>query len=477
MGSLSPKTVDSRPFPGGRYVTRGGSHAISGRKTLSRAVVADVTAARVDGVPVTQLVTLDTDQTVTSLGVTAGHVLGDLTVGGRIDGETVAPGWLDHLLTNDSQALDVDIVFVGGVSQLGDLHVASINGETVDDLFEGLIVPESGRAVAVTGKKRFTVAVTADAVTVGGRVNGADPADWLTVSGAQLVIGPLTLTGRGFFANMVAAGRIDGVDMTALLQDAIFTDSEQEQLVYGVKAFTDPAIMSSLLIDAPVNGVSAGQVLWTRGTQTITGTHTYVGPVRAGGLHVYLDLLVPDGGRVGGLDFSELPAHAATAADDTHTERLVFDKVVVRGDVLTDRLNGVDVQELTDNVLRRAGGRITGRWRFESLRVNGSVSSAHGAGGYHLSQLRRRVISLTGGGTLRAPVFFEKLVVEAGGEVEGQVVLGGVPWEQALANLASQHQPIVINGEWTGEKVKVFQGRGHWVNLFVICCTIWSFAG
>ena len=453
VGSITPQTVDSRPFPGGRYVTRGGSHIISGRKTLSRAVVSSVTAARVDGVPVTEFVTLDTDQTLASLSVTSGHILGDLTVGGTIDGASVAPGWLDHLMTNDTETLNVDVVFAGGVSMVGDLLAANINGGSVEEIFGDLIVPEPGQAVTVTGKKRFTAAVTADNVTVGGLVNGADPRDWLTCSTDQLVVGTLNLTGRGFFANMIAAGTVDGVDIAALIQDAIYTDSEQEQLIYGVKAFAGPVSMSTLLIDGPVNGVSSGEVLWTRGTQTITGTHSYIGTVRAGGLHALGDLLVPDGARVGGLDFSELPSRAAMSINDTHTEKMVFDKVIVRGDVLTERLNGANITELTAKVLRRSGGRITGRWRFESLRVNGSVSSSHGAGGYHLKQLKPRVVSLTRGGTLRAPVLFETLSVEAGGVVRGHVVLGGVPWEEALDNLASTHRPIVINGEWEGEAI------------------------
>ncbi|XP_043231885.1 uncharacterized protein LOC122386609 isoform X1 [Amphibalanus amphitrite] len=448
-GSLAPQTVDSKPFPGGRYVTRGGSHVISGQKTLNRVVASSVTAAQVDGVPVTQLVTLDTEQTLTSLSVTTGHVLGDLTVGGTIDGVRVAPGWLDHLITNVTETLDADLVFAGGVTHLGNLHAASINGGSAEKVFGGLIVPEPDRPALVTGKKRFTAAVTTDEVTVGGAVNGADPANWLSVSGEQLVVGPLTLAGRGFFASLMVAGRVDGVDITALIQEAIYTDAEHEQLLYGVKAFTDPATMSALLVDGPINSVGAGEVLWTRGTQTITGSHAYLGPVRAGGLHAYGDLLVPDGARVGGLDFSELPSHAATLANDTHTERLVFDRVIVRGDVLTDHLNGVDLRHLTTGVLRRGGGTITGRWRFESLRVNGSVTTAQGAGGYHLGQLRQRVISVSRGGTVRAPVFFERLSVEDGGEVRGKIVLGGVPWEEVLENLASRDRPININASKT----------------------------
>ena len=408
-----------------------------------------VTAARVDGVPVTQFVTLDTDQTLTSLGVTSAHVLGDLTVGGEIDGVRVAPGWLDHLLANNShgtQPLNVDVIFAGGVTHIGDLYASSINGETVEDIFGGLIVPESDQPVTITGKKTFTASVTADSVTVGGLVNGDDPRDWLTKSGDQLMVGPLILASNGFFANMIAAGKIDGVDITALIQDAIYTDIEQEQIIYGVKAFASPVIMSSLIIDGPVNEISPEEILWTRGVQTVTGNHAYLGSVRTGALHAYGDFIVPDGVRIGGLDFSDLPSRAASIANDTHAERLIFDKVIVRGDVLTDKLNGIDIHELTKNILRRTGGRITGRWRFESLIVNGSIASAHGAGGYHLGQLKNRVVSLTGGGTLSAPVEFENLVVEHGGRVDGRVVLGGVPWEEVLYNLASQHQPITING-------------------------------
>ncbi|XP_037067962.1 uncharacterized protein LOC119089400 [Pollicipes pollicipes] len=429
-GSLSPQAVNGQPFPGDRYVTPSGVHAITGAKTLSRVTVARLAAGRLDGLAPTQLVTLDTSQTLERLRLDAAHVLGRLTVGGRVDGVRLAPGWLDHLLRNGTQTLNTTLVFSGSVTQLGDLTAADLDGGRLERLLTRLVSqPPPGQPASVGGRKHLAASVAAGAVTVRGMVNGDNPADWLTLSSDQLVSGLLTLAQAGFFSNLIVAGQVDSVDFALLSQDAIYTTAEHQQLLLGVKAFSDAVMVPQLQLEGALNGRQPAELLWTRGDQTVSGTHTYLGAMRAGGLHARGQL-------------------AAAAADGSRTEVLVFDRLEVRGSTTIDWIGEHDLLQLTDGVLRAGGGLVSGRWHFQSLRVNGSVTSAEGAGGWQLSGLRQRLVSLTGVTTVGAPLAFEQLLV-TGAAVQGRLWLGGLPWQQVLFGLAQRGDDIVINATKT----------------------------
>ncbi|XP_065071330.1 uncharacterized protein LOC135696002 isoform X2 [Rhopilema esculentum] len=417
-----------------QVVTKQGSEVIIGDLEFLSNVTCEMLSVegKFDGLNLNDLMLTFGDQIIHGNKVFQGDVTvrKNVTVGGLINGVNLTKLDSEMMRITGNQNVWGELVFKNGFHANGSIHVSGfVNGVDISEL--------SARAVRldglgiINGKKTFMQNVDVHgSVDFKDRVNSLNMTnlftDVMSKSKDQVITGRkvfasekgIRVTGGLVAEDIGVGGLVDGVNVTALDQQAVKLSDDQD--LFGEYLFLNRTNFNDgIQVNGLLNGINiSSDVMLTRGDQKITGTKSFKELVVNGSIEIT--------GKIDGVDVSEFADSRVTLSTNQtiHGQLTFASNVTVKGDVILPEngtVNGLDVSE---EILTTNGPLIiSGDKTFtKDVEVQGDLNVTGLVAGYDIIKLNERIMYVDQSKELTGTNTFEKdLEIRGNLRVDGYV--------------------------------------------------------
>lgn len=375
----------------------------------------------VDGLPLNQLVTLHTPQTITGEKTFAKgvYIKGDLEISSKIiDGVNLDElnASLSYISTSDWQ---FDVIFKKPVQAPSLSFGGTLNALDWADLVSDIIYDDEDSAV-ITSHKNFKLGVSFSNAVFKSTFNGESFSNLVTIDSSH------SISGRKVFKNDVSfgsltVGLLDGVDLEKLVQSAVYLDKEG-QVVRGRKTFT--RLSSKDLVTEGIENFDIRNVVTKSTDQTFTASQSLHSVVFSSLQATSINLAT--GFTVNTVDIPRLQkSHVSLISPTYHTGKLIVQgPVSVLGKLSVGTINGKDINVLMNNlVMKDESSIITADLTFTDLTVQGPVTTYQkaGANGLNISNIDLNAVKLTGNTVMTGAATWGQVLLQEDVSVGGLV--------------------------------------------------------
>ncbi|KAK7006780.1 hypothetical protein SK128_028331 [Halocaridina rubra] len=378
--------------------------------------------AIVDGLNPNTLVTKSTDQLITASKIFRQgiHVEGNLNIPSKIIDRVNLDDLIrsqTHLPSTDPWVFDV--VFTGSVTVPKLVYSRLLNGLRFSALANDFLYDDG--LAQLSGVKTFAAGLSVGNAQIIGTLNGEDIHSLVTTTKNHVISGSKTFVQDITFTTLNAT-IIDGEDLALLFKSILVSDGEGH-IISGKKVFTDSVFINSLEIKGRLSGVDFSKVLTKSGNQRFSELQIF-NSATFSSLQVQ-SIKLSDGFTVNGIDLSVLASRRVSLKSRiNHTGRLIIDgPFIVVGNLMADKINGINIQELQENLVTdNTNSTIAGPVTISNLVVSDSVHSfeTRGANGLSLKDIANKAVKLSGTNVFTGTPMFNEL------ELRGDIVVRGL---------------------------------------------------
>lgn len=447
--------INSKEFPGNYPLKTSDQPLVfNNQKNFANVIIEQVTFGAqglVDGIAPDRFVTRTTKQHITGKKIFAQGVdiEGDLDITSKIiDGVN-----LDELFALQGTRLTLansplNVIFTKPVRMPEIIYDGKLNGMDFSAIAADLVYTNDD-TVRIPGDKKFHRGLSVSEAEFTRTFNGERLESLVTSDTEQEISGQKTFETDVAFDNLIVE-LVDGVDLIKLFNSALYLN-KSDQVVTGVKVFTNDVTAGSLSVKGKVKGINFRNVVTRGGSQTFTAPQT-LRQANFSSLKTHM-IELSDGFTVNGVDLSELAKKRVPLREAvTHTGALVVDgPVTVIGTLTADNINGYNTIQLKESIVTgNADSVIEGPVILSSLNVQGSVTTKEkvGGSGLNISAIAEGAVKLAGNNKFTDAVAFD--TVELRGDVAVKGLVDGVDLEQL------QHDAVftdldhlqTVAGEW-----------------------------
>ncbi|XP_071540767.1 uncharacterized protein [Panulirus ornatus] len=427
--------INSKIFPGNYPLKTSDEPLVfTGRKNFASLVIDQVTFGAqglVDGIAPGRFVTKTTDQHITGLKIFAQGV----DIDGHLD---IASKIIDGVNLDDLFALkdtrltqtdsDFKVIFKKPVWMPGLTFDGKLNGMSFSAIADDFVYT-SGGPVRISGDKKFHRGLSIFDAEFTQTFNGERLEQLVTSDNEQVISGEITFETDVAFDTLIVE-YVDGVDLIQLVNNALYLN-KADQVVTGVKVFTNSVTAGSLAVEGEVKNVNFRNVVTKSGSQTFTAPQTLHHAKFASFTTHMIEM--SDGYKINGVDFSALAAKRLPLREPVdHTAALFVDgPVTVIGTLTAENINGYNTRQLKNSiVVGNVDSVIEGPVIFSSLTVEGSVTTEGkvGGSGLNISAIAEGAVKLAHDNIFTGDVAFD--TVELHGDVAVEGLVDGVDLAQ-----------------------------------------------
>ena len=444
--------INSKSFPNDFSLTSD-SHLIADRKTFrsiaARSIVVD---GLIDGIRTDEIVTLTTDQNITGAKNFRGgiDVSGDLDiVSSIIDGVN-----LDEINTGAQamafKPMTYDVVFEEPVT-IRSLNISgAVNGFNFTEVVPDLVRNDEP-FIIVQGKKTFAGDLKANSVSV-DEINDELISDFVARNSTRIT-GEKQFENGFTTSNINIEGLVNGVNITHLLKNALYTNKEG-QFVTGTKKFLKLVNASELNITETVNDINFRNVATTAGPNVFT-VPQFVGTSRFNSVNCS-DVRLLEHRTVNDINIDLLAERAVYLDSDQQLFHPLtcIGNVAFKFPVVTKRINDLDLNEFSQNLAKtNEPNTILSEVHIRNLTVVGNITTTETIGQHktNFSELDLKAIKLDSK-FLDLPAIWEDLVFEDSLSVSGTVNGYDLTQLEEDAVYEADEFPITFSG---GREVKL----------------------
>ncbi|XP_069961310.1 uncharacterized protein [Cherax quadricarinatus] len=417
--------INSKEFPEDYPLKTDNSLVFTDLKNFTNIVIDNVKFSShgvIDGIAPDRFVTKTSDQEIIGVKIFAKgvNIEGDLLITSKvIDGVNLDKLFATKANGSMSGNWDFNVIFRKPVQMTGILYDGTLNGRNLSAVSADLVYTFED-PVIITGHKRFLSGLSVSHAELSGTFNEVDISSLVTTD-TEEINGVITF--QDIMFNELIVDIIDGVNIRQLLDSALFLD-KPDQVIYGKKEFLGGITAGSLIVEGRVKGVDFKNVVTKSGSQTFIAPQTMYS-AEFSSLYAHM-IKMSDGFRVNGVDFSELASKRISLTEPVNVTAAlsVLGPVTVIGTLSADYINGYNIKYLRDNLVTNNGDSIIeGPVTFESLAVEGSITTEGGVGanGLSLSAIAEAAAKLSGNNLFTGDLVFNSMVLQGDLGVEGLI--------------------------------------------------------
>lgn len=456
--------INGASFPSHFPLRTDSTHSF-GAKSFSSLQFGSVTlndGATVDGLDVSQLVTLNSQQQITGKKT----FMKGVNIKGNLDISTaIIDGVNLNLLTRGISLSELtnwkfNLEFKKPV-HISSLHCrGKVNGIDFANIAEDIIYTDASSAV-ISGRKKFAYPLTISDSAFENSFNNEKFDDLVNLSGNNTFGGNLAFKNDVHFDSLTVTGNVDGVDLANLASAAVYLDKEG-QVVQGKLVFTKRTSAAGLEASGKINDVDFLKVLRKTGMQNFSAvqvlksaTFDYV--------RTYA-IEMSEGATVNTIDLSELAKNRIklNSADSFNGTLNIEGRVTILGALSAVYMNGFDIQQLKDNIVTdKVSCTVSGNVIFSTLNVDQSVTTTGkvGANGLNINIINANAARLYSDNFLSGSIAWSNLVllgnVTVGGLVNGadlrriaaDAVYKNIPTVQIITGRKTFHDGFTVKGD------------------------------
>ncbi|XP_063709207.1 uncharacterized protein LOC134837752 [Culicoides brevitarsis] len=419
---------------------------ISGKKSFNSGLFAQqIDCETLDGIVTTEVITLGDYQKIPGRSVFSSlEVSDDLEVNGKIQGEKL-DDFEENLTLEQSRVVDASTIFVN-LRVEGPIKIRdTFNDKTIDEALGNVIYTDNG-TVVVNSYKHFKKCDFEEGINIrSGLVNEIDTKNIVTKSTEQY-LSLNHLTGDVLFQNLDLDGLFDFVNATELDMNTVKLHGDQYSEVS--MSVRNPVHAKSLKIEKNLNGYA------------LNDYHRVTEELHLAGKVSFNELLIDQANVAGGIHtngllngvnlkiFDETRLSLTRPQHITAPAHLKY--VTIHGNLRNELINQVSTTSFSNNVLKAQSVRnlmYSGEILIDNLYVDNNVA-INRLNGVDLNHLLENVVWLD-----RPCVIYGDMKFLDGLEVHGNVsynsLLNGHHFESFLGDLVLKNQEILY---WKGHK-------------------------
>lgn len=357
------------------------SNIINGKLTFTKSLeVTNLTTSTVNNIPVNQILTTNSNQTITGTPEFTSVILEDLNMEGLLNSIDVKGLNVNTLKKEGAQNITGKYTFQNDVIVQGNTDVEGyINGVNLTDYNNNAVKLNSDETIS--GMKSFTN-ITFGNVTFASFLNNINMSllfsDALVKNKDQIVCQSKSFTdnmniGNGSFENVIMSGLLNGVDIKNL--DDIAVKLNKNQLLNGSYNFTDTLVVeNNLTVQGKINDKDINEdFMLTSNDQTISGYKTFMGQMA--GNKVYVT------GKVDTInDIQDVyKKRFSLTANQTITSTIKFNDVVMQKEMKFPNNSTINNIDISEELIDASSNSVINGWkRFDGVTIRGNLSTETG---------------------------------------------------------------------------------------------------